>query len=40
LKGGAELAAVAFGQIMTAGQAFGERSAQAVKGVIGQPVQG
>lgn len=40
LQGGAELAAVTFGQVMTAGQAFCERSAQAVKGVIGQPVQG
>jgi hypothetical protein len=35
LKGGAELAAITFSQVMTAGQAFHERGAQAVKGVIG-----
>lgn len=40
LHGSAELAAVAFRQMMTAGQAFGKSSAQAVKGVIGEPVQG
>jgi hypothetical protein len=40
LQGGAELAAITFGQVMTAGQAFGERCAQTVKGVIGEPVQG
>jgi hypothetical protein len=40
LQGGAELAAITFGQVMTAGQAFRKYSAQAVKGVIGQPVQG
>lgn len=40
LQGGAELTAVALGQVMTAGQTFGKRIAQAVKGVIGEPVQG
>jgi hypothetical protein len=40
LQGSAELAAIAFGQVMTARQAFLERGAQAVKGVIGEPVQG
>jgi hypothetical protein len=40
LQRGAELAAVAFGQVMTAGQAFRERRPQAVQGVIGEPVKG
>jgi hypothetical protein len=40
LQGGAELAAITFGQVMTAGQAFCESSAQPMKGVIGEPVKG
>jgi hypothetical protein len=40
LQRGAELAAITSRQVMTTGQTFNERSAQAVKGVIGQPVQG
>jgi hypothetical protein len=40
LQGSAELAAITFGQVMTTGQSFHERGAQAVKGVIGEPVKG
>lgn len=38
LQSGAEAVPVTLGQVMTAGQAFYKRGAQAVKGVIGQPV--
>jgi hypothetical protein len=39
LQGGAEAVPVALGQVMIT-QTFSERGAQAVKGVIGEPVQG